>query len=44
MLHLKEEESNEKYEKKDNIKLGENVIEEKHKETDGCCRKKRKRE
>jgi len=44
MLHLKEEESNEKYEKKDNTKLGENVIEEKHKETDGCCRKKRKRE
>ena len=47
MLHLKEEElkeSNEKYEKKDSIKLGENVIEEKPRETDGCCRKKRKRE
>ena len=36
MLHLKE--SNEK-----SIKLRENDIEEKPKETDGCCRKKRKR-
>ena len=45
MLQLEEElkESNEKPDKKDRIKLEENIIEEKPKETGGCCMKKNKK-
>ena len=41
MLRLKE--LNENPDKKDIIKLGENIIEEKSKENGGCCFKKTKR-